>query len=225
MNEGAVSKKIRIVLAEDHHVVRTAIATLLMREPDMEVVGEVADGLSLLETVTKLQPDILLMDAQMPYHKPLVAVAQLNKQCPQVRILVLSAFNLPEYVVGLLKAGANGYVLKDDRTDLLLRAIRSVARGKDWVSPQATTILIESMRAESSDIQEKLTNRELDVLRLMARGRRNEDIAANLVVTEQTVKNHVTNIFRKLGVETRVEAVLYALSVGLASLDTIKEDP
>ena len=224
MNKDAIGKKIRIILAEDHHVVRTAIATLLGKEPDMEVVGEVADGRSLLETVAKLQPDVLLMDAQMPYYKPLTAVEQLNKHHPQVRVLVLSAFNLPEYVVGLLKAGANGYVLKDDRTDLLLRAIRNVAQGEEWVSPRATTILIESMRTEPPDMQDKLTNRELDVLRLMARGRRNEEIAAELVVTEQTVKNHVTNIFRKLDVETRVEAVLYALRAGLVSLETIKEE-
>lgn len=224
MNREAIGKKIRIILAEDHHVVRTAIATLLGKEPDMEVVGEVADGRTLLETVAKLQPDVLLMDAQMPHHKPLSAVEQLNKHHPQVRVLVLSAFNLPEYVVGLLKAGANGYVLKDDRTDLLLRAIRNVAQGEEWVSPRATTILIESMRTEPPDIQDKLTNRELDVLRLMARGRRNEEIATELVVTEQTVKNHVTNIFRKLDVETRVEAVLYALRAGLVSLETIKEE-
>ena len=224
MNKDAIGKKIRIILAEDHHVVRTAIATLLGKEPDMEVVGEVADGRSLLETVAKLQPDVLLMDAQMPYHKPLTAVEQLNKHHPQVRVLVLSAFNLPEYVVGLLKAGANGYVLKDDRTDLLLRAIRNVAQGEEWVSPRAMTILIESMRTEPPDLQDKLTNRELDVLRLMARGRRNEEIASELVVTEQTVKNHVTNIFRKLDVETRVEAVLYALRAGLVSLETIKEE-
>jgi DNA-binding NarL/FixJ family response regulator len=139
-------------------------------------------------------------------------------------VLVLSAFNLPEYVVGLLKAGANGYVLKDDPTNLLLRAIRVVDKGEEWVSPRATTILIESMRTVTPHIADKLTKRELDVIHLMARGRRNEEIATELVVTEQTVKNHVTNIFRKLAVETRVEAVLYALSAGLVSLDTIKEE-
>jgi DNA-binding NarL/FixJ family response regulator len=217
-------KKIRIVLAEDHHVVRTAIAALLAKESDMEVVGEVADGLSLLKTVTQLQPDVLLMDAQMPYHKPITAVEQLNQQNPLVHVLVLSAFNLPEYVVGLLKAGANGYILKDDSTNLLLSAIRQVARGEEWVSPRATAILIESMRSEPPDIEAKLTKRELDVIFLMARGRRNEEIADELVVTEQTVKNHITNIFRKLDVETRVEAVLYALSADLVSMETIKKE-
>jgi DNA-binding NarL/FixJ family response regulator len=224
MSKDENPKKIRIVLAEDHHVVRTAIAVLLGKEPDMEIVGEVADGRSLLETVARLQPDVLLMDAQMPHHKPITAVEQLKEKHPNVSVLVLSAFNLPEYVVGLLKAGANGYVLKDDPTNLLLRAIRVVDKGEEWVSPRATTILIESMRTETPHIADKLTKRELDVIHLMARGRRNEEIANELVVTEQTVKNHVTNIFRKLSVETRVEAVLYALSAGLVSLDTIKEE-
>ena len=224
MSWGANNKKIRIVLAEDHHVVRTAIAALLAKESDMEIIGEVADGRLLLDTVAQLEPDVLLMDAQMPHHKPITAVEQISQRHPLVRILVLSAFNLPEYVVGLLKAGANGYVLKDDPTNLLLRAIRVVSQGEEWVSPQATTILIESMRTSPPDIEDKLTKRELDVIRLMARGRRNEEIAESLVVTEQTVKNHITNIFRKLNVETRVEAVLYALSAGLVSLETIKEE-
>jgi DNA-binding NarL/FixJ family response regulator len=224
MSQNSDGEKIRIVLAEDHHVVRTAIANLLAKESDMEVVGEISDGRSLSQAVAQLQCDVLLMDAQMPYHKPIAAVEQLCQQYPDVRILVLSAFSLPEYVVGLLKAGASGYVLKDDPADTLLRAIRMVAQGEEWVSPQATAILIESMRTEPEDIQDKLTKRELDVLRLMARGRRNDDIAAELVVTNQTVKNHVTNIFRKLNVDTRVEAVLYALSSGLVSLDSIKEE-
>lgn len=224
MDKDVNTQKIRIVLAEDHHVVRTAIAALLVKEADIEIVGEVADGRSLLQTVADLQPDVLLMDAQMPHHKPIAAVEQIKKQYANVHVLVLSAFNLPEYVVGLLKAGADGYILKDDPTNLLLRAIRFVSQGEEWVSPRATTILIESMRTDSPDIQDKLTKRELDVIRLMARGRRNEEIATELVVTEQTVKNHVTNIFRKLDVETRVEAVLYALSAGLVSMETIKEE-
>ena len=224
MSKNMKGEKIRIVLAEDHHVVRTAIANLLAKEPDMEVVGEVSDGKSLAKIVAQFQCDVLLMDAQMPYHKPIAAVEQLRQQYPDVRIVVLSAFNLPEYVVGLLKAGASGYVLKDDPAEMLLRAIRMVAQGEEWVSPQATTILIESMRTEPQDIEDKLTKRELEVLRLMARGRRNEEIANELVVTKQTIKNHVTNIFRKLNADTRVEAVLYALSTGLVSLDTIKEE-
>lgn len=214
--------KIRIVLAEDHHVVRRAVATLLGREEDMEVVGEAADGQSLVEIVAQFQPDILVMDAQMPKHQPILVTKKLRQQNPNMQIVVLSAFNLPEYVVGLLKAGAAGYVLKDDPSDMLLKAIRAVALGRDWISPRVSTILIESVRTNRQSLQDILTNREIDVLCLMAVGHKNEEIATELVISEQTVKNHITNIFRKLNVETRVEAVLYAISAELVSLDMIK---
>ena len=216
--------KIRIVLAEDHHVVRTAVAALLSKEPDLEVVGEVADGNTLVQTVARIQPDILVMDAQMPNHKPVEATRALHATCPDLRIVVLSAYDLPEYVVGLLKAGADGYVLKDDPSDMLVRAIRAVAEDEEWVSPRVAAVLVDSVRSNDSDAGVKLTGRELDVLRLMAHGHKNSDIAQELVITKQTVKNHVTNIFRKLGVETRVEAVLYAISHGLVSTSSIRDE-
>ena len=216
--------KIRIVLAEDHHVVRTAVAALLSKEPDLEVVGEVADGNTLVQTVARIQPDILVMDAQMPNHKPVEATRALHETCPDLRIVVLSAYDLPEYVVGLLKAGADGYVLKDDPSDMLVRAIRAVAEYEEWVSPRVAAVLVDSVRSSDTDAGVKLTDRELDVLRLMAHGHKNSDIAQELVITKQTVKNHVTNIFRKLGVETRVEAVLYAISHGLVSTSSIRDE-
>lgn len=220
----ASAEKIRVVLAEDHHVVRTAIAALLSKEPDIEVVGEVADGHTLVRTVERIQPDILLMDAQMPNHKPVEATRALRKACPRLGIIVLSAYNLPEYVVGLLKAGAAGYVLKDDPSDTLVRAIRTVAEDDEYVSPQVANVLVESVRGGEGNALAKLTDREMDVLRLMAHGHKNSQIAKELVITKQTVKNHVTNIFRKLGVETRVEAVLYAISNGLVSTTTIRDE-
>ena len=216
--------KIRVVLAEDHHVVRTAVAALLSKEPDIEVVGEVADGKSLIATVARIQPDILVMDAQMPNHKPVEATRALHETHPDLGIVVLSAYDLPEYVVGLLKAGADGYVLKDDPSDMLLRAIRAVADEEEWVSPRVAAVLVDSVRSGAGDSSAKLTDRELDVLRLMAHGHKNSDIARELVITKQTVKNHVTNIFRKLGVETRVEAVLYAISNGLVSTASIRDE-
>lgn len=216
--------KIRVVLAEDHHVVRSAVAALLSREPDIEVVGEVADGNALQNTVERLQPDILLMDAQMPNHRPVEATEFLRQRYPELGIVVLSAYDLPEYVVGLLKAGAAGYVLKDDPSDMLVRAIRAVADEDEWVSPRVAAVLVDSVRAGEGNATARLTDRELDVLRLMAHGYKNNQIADELVITKQTVKNHVTNIFRKLGVETRVEAVLYAISSGLVSTASIRDE-
>lgn len=216
-------EKIRVVIAEDHHVVRTAVATLLSKEPDIEVVGEASDGAVLPSVVEKYKPDLLLLDAQMPDHKPVESTKTLRQHYPDMRILVLSAHNLPEYVVGLLKAGAAGYVLKDDPSEMLLRAIRAIAQDKEWISPQVATLLVKSVRSGDESMISSLTERETEVLRLMAHGHKNSEIAQELFISEQTVKNHVSNIFSKLNVETRVEAVLYAIGEELVSVDSIKD--
>lgn len=201
-------ERIKVVVAEDHHVVRSALTSLLSQEEDFLVVGEAADGNHLMRVMEKMQPDVLLMDVQMPGHKPVEATHFLREQYPQVRIIVLSAFDLPEYVIGLLKAGVTGYVLKDDAADTLVQAIRAVAEGEQWVSPQVAKILVRSVRANRVNEAVKLTRRETEVLRLMATGKTNTQIAQELFISEQTVKNHISNLFRKLGVETRVDAVL-----------------
>jgi DNA-binding NarL/FixJ family response regulator len=210
---------IRVVIAEDHHVVRAAVAAMLTEEPDIEVVGEVAESDALLPTIKRLGPDLLLLDAHMPGHKVVRSARLLRVQYPQMPILILSAYKRREYVVELLKVGAAGYVLKDDTPDMLLQAIRAVARGEEWVSPSVTRVLLTSVRHGDEQPLAELTGREMEVLRLVANGRRNEDIAHTLVITEQTVKNHVRNIFRKLNVETRVEAALYAINQGLVQPD------
>ena len=215
---GGMEDTIRILLAEDHHVVRTAVASLLARRPDMEVVGEVGEGGEpLLEAVARLEPDLLLLDAHMPGHDAVKSVRRMAEAYPDVRILVLSAYERQEYVVGLLEAGASGYVLKDDSSQMLLRAIRIVAEGGDWVSPKATKVLVNSMRNRVEAPGDSLTGREMDVLKALAQGNTNSKIAETLNIGEQTVKNHMSQIFKKLGVETRVEAVLYAIRHGLAS--------
>ena len=211
---------IRIALAEDHHVVRTAVASLLSRHSEFEVVGEIAEGgTRLLEAVNSLKPDLLLLDAHMPGHDVVQDVNKLLQQLPSLKILVLSAYDRREYVLGLLKAGALGYVLKDDSSHMLLSAIRAVARGGEWVSPQVANVLLESVRHQDQAPGTNLTPRELEVLQALTSGAANSKIAEQLFITEQTVKNHVSNIFKKLGVETRVEAVLYAIRHGLASPD------
>lgn len=209
---------IRVVLAEDHHVVRAAVATFLTKEPDIEVVGEVAEGSALMDVVERLQPDILVLDAHMPGHRVVQSAKTLQASCPDVKVLVLSAYNRREYVVGLLSAGAAGYVLKDDPPEMLVRAVRKVAAGGEWISPRVAKVLVKSVRHEDKSASSTLTDREMEVLELMARGHKNEEIAEKLVITTQTVKNHVRSIFRKLGVKTRVEAVLYAINNKLIRL-------
>ncbi len=186
----------------------------------MRVVGEVSDGANLLAEVKRLKPDILLMDAQMPNHKPIAVAKQIRRDCPYVQIVILSAYNLRDYVIGLLKAGAMGYVLKDDPSQALLHAIRAVAGGREWVSPRVSRLLLDAVRSENP--VERLTRRETEVLRLIAIGRKNNEIAIDLTISDQTVKNHITNIFRKLNAETRVEAILYAISSHLVSVEAIR---
>lgn len=210
-----MNKTIRVVLAEDHHVVRAAFAALLAKEPDIEVVGEVSNTGDLLDRVAELRPDVLLLDAHMPGGRVITAAKKLREQFPKVQILVLSAYERSEYIVGLVRAGAAGYVLKHDSSDMLVTAVRAVAQGEGWLSPRVADILVRSVRNYDEKPDAKLTEREVDVLRLMARGQRNDEIAEALFITNQTVKNHVRRIFRKLGVETRVDAVLYAIDQGI----------
>lgn len=206
---------IRVVLAEDHHVIRVALASFLAQEQDIVVVGEVADAALLLTTIAQQQPDVLVLDAHMPGHNVLKTAKKLHAEYPNLRILVLSAYARREYVVGLLRAGAAGYILKDDHQETLTQGIRAVARNRRWVSSRIMDILIQSADQEWYEMEEDLTDRETDILRLMAQGSRNQQIAEMLHLTEQTVKNYVRNIFRKLNVTNRVDAVLYALNHGL----------
>jgi DNA-binding NarL/FixJ family response regulator len=206
---------IRVVLAEDHHVIRVALASFLAQEQDIEVVGEVADATLLFATIAEKQPDVLVLDAHMPGHNVLKTAKKLHAEYPSLRILVLSAYARREYVVGLLRAGASGYILKDDHQETLTQGIRAVARNRRWLSSRIMDILIQSADQEWYTAEDELTDREMDILRLMAQGQRNPQIAVALHLTEQTVKNYIRNIFRKLNVTDRVEAVLYALNHGL----------
>jgi DNA-binding NarL/FixJ family response regulator len=168
-------------------------------------------------TVRRLRPDLMLLDAHMPGHKVVESARKLRETYPEMHILVLSAYDRREYVVGLLQAGAAGYVLKDDSPDMLMRAVRAVIKGEEWVSPRVAKVLVKSVRNWDERPADRLTDRELEVLALMAAGCKNEEIATQLVITVQTVKNHVTSIFRRLGVESRVEAVLYAINHGMVN--------
>ena len=215
--------RIRVVLAEDHHVVRTALIRLLRGEPGIEVVGEVATGGELFAIVKATKPDLLVMDAEMPDHYPVEAVKLLRRQYPKLKILVLSAHNSSDYVMGLLEAGVDGYLLKNDPRGDLVAVIRLLAEGGQWISPATRTVLVRSLRASGRSDAAELSPREREILLLLARGYSNKKIASSLALSEHTVRNYVADIFNALGVSNRVEAVVAALSQGLITLDSLGE--
>ncbi len=212
-------RRIRIVLAEDHDVVRAGVSALLARAGDIEVVGEVGKVSALLEMVDTLKPDVVVLDAHMPGQRVIETARQLHARHPEVALLILSAYNRQEYVIGLLEAGALGYVLKDDPPGALVRAVRVVAQGEQWLTPRVMRTLVRAARLKKEVQSAELTEREVEVLRLLAQGYTNEEIARELVIAKQTVKNHVRNILKKLGVKTRVQAVLWAIREGLVSVE------
>ncbi len=211
----AATDQIRVVIAEDHHVVRTAVAEWLNREDDIRIVGEVEDGADLLATVAEMQPNILLLDVHMPNQRATEAVIAIRARFPHVRILIFSAYDRPEYVVSLVTAGVMGYVLKDDSPRTVLHAIRTVAAGKTWLTPRVAHIVQAGYGNQDDSPLTMITPRELEVLQLMVDGVSNEEIADTLVLSIQTVRNHASSIYRKLGVNSRVEAVLAAIRLGM----------
>lgn len=216
-------KTISVLIADDHHVVRAAVASFLAREADIEVVAQVAEAGALLSEVRNRCPDVLLLDAHMPGQNVIETARTLCTDYPQMRILVLSAYDRREYVVGLLRAGASGYVLKDDTPEMLVSAVRAVAKGNEWLSPRILNVLMKSVRDQAVEPFGELTPRELEVLQLLAQGCKNEEVSRALVISQQTVKNYVHSILSKLGVETRVDAVLYAIENDLEGLLSRKE--
>lgn len=205
------TETIKILIADDHPILRQTLSTYLTHESEVQVVGEVGDTHTLLEEARLLQPNILLLDVNMPGPNILSTIAALRVHCPEARILVLSASKERKQVLELLKAGVKGYVLKEDNPRELLQAIHSVANGEEWFSTKITKVLVNSIRDNDKKEQINLTKREKDVLELMVTGASNDEIAAQLFIATNTVKNHVRSIFRKLNAETRVEAIVIAL--------------
>lgn len=219
-------KKLTIVIADDNHVMRAALASYLQQRPEVAAVVEVAEsGQPILDAQQKNDADLLIIEPMMSgfAERQVEEMKALHEAIGPVPILVLSAASRREIVLGMLKAGVSGYVMKDDDPDQLLRAIRAVTSGEDWVSPQVAGKLVATVRAGESPPRTLLTDRELEVLEKMAHGHTNDEIAKELHISENTVKNHVSHIFSKLEVETRVDAVLYALRHGLASVVAPKE--
>ena len=219
-----MSDTIRVVIADDHAIVRSGIRALLATEPDIAVVGEATDGDEAVVAAEQFQPDVILMDLVMPESDGITAIRQITATLPHVRILVLTSFAGDDQVFPAIKAGALGYLLKDTGPEDLVRAIRQVYRGESSLHPQiARKVLRELARpAERPPTPEPLTAREVAVLRLVARGLSNGQIGEQLTISEPTVRTHMSNILSKLHLATRIQVALYALREGLASLD---DDP
>lgn len=216
-------KSIRILITDDQAIVRKGIRALLATEADLEVIGEAENGQEAVDQMAKLEPDVILMDLMMPEMDGIEAIRRITALESKTRILVLTSFATDDKVFPAIKAGALGYLLKDSSPEELVRAIRQVYRGESSLHPAiARKVLQELSRPpapEERSTTVPLTEREVEVLRLVARGLNNHMIAEQLVISEATVRTHVSNILSKLHLASRTQAALYALQQGLASLD------
>ena len=211
----------RVAIADDQSLVRMGFRMVLEAQPDIEVVGEAADGREAVELARQARPDVVLMDVRMPGTDGIAATAAITSELPEARVLVLTTFDLDEYAFGGLRAGASGFLLKDARPEELLAAIRAVAGGDAAVSPRVTRRMIELFGAQlpgeqgATDAAAALTPREREILVAIGRGLSNTEIAAELFLTESTVKTHVGRVLAKLGLRDRVHAVIFAYEHGL----------
>lgn len=213
---------IRIVIADDHQVVRRGLRTFLELDPEMVVVGEAVDGVEAVRLAQELQPDIVLMDLLMPVMDGITATATIRRELPETEVLALTSVLEDASVVGAVRAGAIGYLLKDTEADALCQAIRAAVAGQVQLTPQAAARLMQVVSAPESP--EPLSDREIEVLRLLAQGQTNKQIGAGLHIAEKTVKVHVSSILGKLGVQSRTQAALYAIRIGLVSANvSLKE--
>lgn len=208
---------IRILLADDHAVVRQGLKMFLQLDSELEVVGEAENGEQAVRLASSLTPDVVLMDLLMPVMDGISATKIIRKEIPDTEVIALTSVLEDASVMGAIRAGAIGYLLKDTKADELCRAIKAAAAGQVQLSPQAATRLMREVQSPQSP--ENLTERETDVLRLLAQGRANKEIALELGIGEKTVKTHVSSILAKLGVPSRTQAALHAVRIGLVTLE------
>jgi DNA-binding NarL/FixJ family response regulator len=207
---------IRILVVDDHAVVRQGLRLFLKVDRDLEIIGEAANGKQAIELANQLKPDVILMDLLMPIMNGVEAIGIIKQQHPEIEIVALTSVLEDQAVVGAVRAGATGYLLKDTDSPELIRAIHAAAAGQVQLSPQAAARLMREVKLPHTP--EKLTERETEVLRLVAQGKANKEIALELTISETTVKSHVGAILSKLGVMSRTQAALYAAKIGLVSV-------
>jgi NarL family two-component system response regulator LiaR len=216
-----MTESIKVLIADDHVLVREALSKLLGAKPGLDVVAQASDGLEAVEKARSLQPDVILMDLAMPKMDGIEATAEIRRENPQARILVLTSFGEDRRVYAAVKAGAVSYLLKDSSPLELVQAIQAVHRGETSLQPTIARKLIReiSRPAETAPAEQLLTTRELEVLKLVARGLPNRDIAEELVISEGTVRAHMNHILSKLHLANRTQAALYALRQGLSTVE------
>jgi len=212
-------KPIGILIADDHPVVRDGLRGMLSSQPDFEVIGEAPDGAVVVRLAAELKPEIVLMDLRMPIMDGVTAIREIKKFDPEVKILVLTTYDSDADILPAIEAGATGYLLKDTSREALFAAIREAARGEGALAPTVARRLIERMRTPE---EESLSNRELEVLQLVAEGASNNEVAGRLHISQATVKSHLIHIFGKLSVSDRTAAVTVALQRGILRLGNEK---
>jgi two-component system, NarL family, response regulator LiaR len=214
---------IRVLITDDHSVVRQGLRMFLSLDPDIQVVGEASDGREALDMARILRPDVVLMDLLMPVMAGIEATQLIRKEMPDVEVVALTSVLEDASVTGAVRAGAIGYLLKDTNVEELHRAVRGAAEGRVYLASEAAARLMREVRAPENP--EALTDREAEILMLLARGKANKQIASSLYISEKTVKAHVSAILMKLGVQSRTQAALHAIRTGLVSIDELGEAP
>lgn len=217
-----LSEKVKILVVEDHALVRKGLLALLAAKPDLEVVGEAVDGIEAIHMAKSCSPDIILMDLEMPRKDGIYAIREIRQQQPQIKILVVTSYTDEQHVIAAIRAGANGYLLKTTVPDDLLRAIRGVMLGQLPLDPAITSTVIRELEKPEVDLPiwpDNLTDREVSVIKLIARGYSNIRIAEDLMISDRTVSTHIGRILAKLELENRTQVALYALRKGLADLE------
>lgn len=214
--------KIRILVADDHNLVRDGVVTMLSLQPDMEVVGEAENGIQALKVAQRVLPDVILLDMVMPFQDGLTTIKELKERLPDIHILVLTSFVENDLVYQAIKAGALGYLLKDSTRAQLLQSIRDVAEGKSFIHPSIAMKVIQDIDESGNHetMIEALTQRELETIRLIARGFSNKEAALFLHIHERTIAKYVSSILKKLQVSNRTQAALFAIQNGMTAVVT-----